>query len=43
MFFHGPDLNGHSTYEDVQKEKKKKKKSQITVKLSREGGCYTNS
>lgn len=25
MFFHGPDLNGHSTYEDVQKEKKKKK------------------
>lgn len=41
MFFHGPDLNGHSTYEDVQKEKKKK--SQITVKLSREGGCYTNS
>lgn len=42
MFFHGPDLNGHSTYEDVQKEKKKKK-SQITVKLSREGGCYTNS
>lgn len=29
MFFHGPDLNGHSTYEDVQKEKKKKKKVKL--------------
>lgn len=44
-FYSGPMFFMALIWIDIQLMKmcKRKKKNQITVKLSREGGCYTNS